>query len=324
MYYNKSLGKPLFILAPMDDVTDTAFRQIISRCASPDLCFSEFVNVDGLASTGREKLLDKLSRDPSEPPLIAHIWGLNPNNFSLIADQVSSGFLRTELGEDTEYAGIDLNMGCPVRTVIKNGACSALISNRPLAAKIIAAVKLGAAGRLPISVKTRLGYNTIDSDWTKFLLSQGLDMLTIHLRTVKEMSKVPAHYEELDRIKKERDMLSPNTLLIANGDIEDYQQGLNLVEQFGIDGVMIGRGIFKDPYVFKPNSPWEQLDSDHKIDLFRQHIELYLKTEKEPNRGLRRLNKYARIYINGFDGAKEIRERLTEANSIEQMLATLC
>lgn len=317
------MSRALFFLAPMDDVTDTVFRQVIASCAAPDMCFSEFVNVDGLASSGRQKLLEKLRRHPSEPPLVAHLWGLKPENFSLLSQQISSGALKVELGDGAKYAGIDLNMGCPVRNVTKSGACSALINNRALAGEIIDAVKQGNKGRLPISVKTRLGFNNIDAEWIRFLLGQGIDMLTVHLRTVKEMSKVPAHYEELIKIKKDRDELAPNTLLIANGDIANRDQGLELVRRYSIDGVMIGRGIFQDPYAFSPSSPWENQGRNEKVDLFRRHLRLHVRTDKDPDRGVKRLNKYARIYINGFEGAKELREALALASSVEQMLRVL-
>ncbi len=311
---------PLFILAPMDDVTDTVFRQIISSCASPDLCFSEFVNVEGLMSDGRKRLLRKLERSKDEPPLIAHLWGLNPDDFEEIADQVASGKLAKEIGLEDNFGGIDLNMGCPVRAVTRMGACSALMNNRDLAQDIIESTKKGAKGRLPISVKTRLGYSEIDPSWTQFLFSQNLDMLSIHLRTVKEMSLTNAHHEELERIKQERDSLSRGTLLIANGDILSRGQGDKLINKYGIDGVMIGRGVFHDPYAFSKESPWPKFTARERAELFMTHLKLYESWADKPNKGVSRLNKYAKIYINGFDGAKELRTELALAHSVQQML----
>ncbi len=315
----KYTTNPLFILAPMDDVTDTAFRQIVSSCAKPDLCFSEFVNVDGLMSPGRNRLFSKLEQADSEPPLVAHLWGSKPENFLDIADQVASGALAKEIGNLNNFAGIDLNMGCPARAVIKGGICSALIKNHDLAREIIEATRAGNKGRLPLSVKTRLGFEKIDPDWIRFLLGFDLDMLSVHLRTVKEMSLVPAHYEELERIVKERDELSPSTLIIANGDVQSRAQGEELIAKYGIDGVMIGRGVFHDPFVFSPKSPWTSTTKEERLKLFLKHLEIYNEWAKNPDKGVKRLNKYAKIYINGFDGAKELREKLAKANSILQM-----
>ena len=315
--------KLFFALAPMDDVTDTVFRQVISSCAPPDLCFSEFINVDGLMSPGRARLLKKLDRSPKEPPLIAHIWGLKPDNFYKIADQIASGEMANELGLDKNYAGIDLNMGCPSRQVVKTGACSALINDHDLATKIILATQKGAAGRLPVSVKTRIGYSKIEPTWTQFLLSQALDMLTVHLRTTKEMSLVEAHYDQLGRIVSERNAISPNTLLVANGDIASRQQGEALAIQYGLDGIMIGRGVFHDPFVFSSDSPWVDYPKVMRLELFKSHLELFNNWASQPDKAVRRLNKYAKIYINGFDGAKELREKIAAANTIDQMIASL-
>lgn len=315
--------KPLFILAPMDDVTDTVFRQVISACGKPDLCFSEFVNVDGLMSAGRKSLQRKLERFETEPPLVAHIWGLNPANFKKAARQLASGSLAQEIGLSTNYAGIDLNMGCPVRAVTKIGACSGLIKNRALAAEIIAAVKDGNRGRLPVSAKTRLGFGEIDPSWTEFILKQGVDMLSIHLRTVKEMSKVPAHFEELIRIKHQRDQFSPNTLLIANGDIGNIQQGQEIIKRYNIDGVMIGRGIFTDPFAFSSKIQWDDVGTSGRIGLFRKHLVLYKAWAENPDKGVKRLNKYAKIYLSGFDGAKQLREKLALVSKLDDMLTEL-
>ena len=224
------LPRPFFVLAPLDDVTDTVFRQIVASCAPPDLFFTEFVNVDGLMSPGRPKLLKKLRFTPTETPLIAQIWGLNPANFESVASQIADGSLARELGlpEGVNFAGVDLNMGCPEKSVCNNGACSALIKNPELAVEIIQAVKKGLAGRLPLSVKTRIGFNEVDMSWFETLLAQDLQMLTIHGRTRKEMSKVPAHWDVIGQVRELRDKLSPSTLIVGNGDVLTRQQGIEL------------------------------------------------------------------------------------------------
>lgn len=314
------LNKPFFVLAPMDDVTDTVFRQVINKCAPPDVCFSEFVNVDGLMSRGRPRLLPKLDLTVGEAPLIAHIWGLQPENFYQVAYQIASGKLAAELGLMKNFVGIDLNMGCPVKAVVKTGACSALIKDHDLAKDIIEATQKGANNMLPISVKTRLGYSQIEPDWIKFLLKQQLNMLSIHLRTTKEMSLVPAHYEELRWIKSLRDELAQTTLIVANGDILSRAQGLKLINDYGIDGAMIGRGVFHDPYAFSLNSPWQETTPNQKIELFKYHLELFKAWAENPDKAVKRMNKYAKIYVNGFNGAKEIREQLAQANTIKEMM----
>lgn len=317
------LKKPFFVLAPMDDVTDAVFRQVINQCAPPNLYFSEFVNVDGLSSRGRPRLLSKLDCLSTDPPLIAHIWGLNPDNFYLVAKQIASGDLANELGLSENFAGIDLNMGCPAKAVVKTGACSALIKNPDFALEIIQATKSGAGNVFPVSVKTRLGYDQINPEWIKFLLDQHLAMLSVHLRTTKELSLVPAHYKELKWIKTMRDELSPETLLVANGDILNRSAGLKLITEYGIDGAMIGRGIFQDPYAFSIDSQWTMASRQEKIDLFKYHLELFKQWADSPDKGIKRMNKYAKIYVNGFNGAKELRENIAKANTINEMLSAL-
>lgn len=319
------LPRPFFVLAPLDDVTDTVFRQIVGICAAPDLYFTEFVNVDGLMSLGRPKLLKKLRFTASEQPLIAQIWGLKPENFEVVASQIADGSLARELGlpEGVNFAGVDLNMGCPEKSVCHNGACSALIKNPELAVEIIQVVKRGLDGRLPLSVKTRIGFNEVDMSWFETLLAQHLQTLTIHGRTRKEMSKVPAHWDVIGQVRELRDKLSPKTLIVGNGDVLTRQQGIELAEKYQLDGIMIGRGIFHDPYVFAENSPWESQTREQRIELYRKHVQLFADTWKNNERPVPTLNKFCKVYINGFDGAKELREHLMAAKSTDELLDLL-
>ena len=316
------LPKPFFVLAPMDDVTDTVFRRVVAGCAAPDVFFTEFVNVDGLQSPGRTNLLKKLRFSPDEQPLVAQIWGKNPDNFYKTASELANGTFARELGLPTgvNFAGIDLNMGCPDKTVVKNGACSALINNRTLAEEIIDATKQGAGGRLPVSVKTRLGFGAIDLTWLEFLLQKKLNMVTIHLRTRKEMSLVPAHWDEAANIRELRDHIAPQTRLLGNGDVANRPQGLELAERYKLDGIMIGRGIFHDPYAFASDSPWAAMQSGARIALYSKHVKLFAETWHNGERNTALLNKFCKIYINGFDGAKELRERLMAARSTDELL----
>lgn len=335
MSYIATLPKPFFVLAPMDDVTDTVFRQIVQSTAAPDLFFTEFVNVDGLQSVGRSKLLKKLRFAETEKSLVAQLWGLQPENFRAIAEQIADGSLAHELGlpAGCNFVGVDLNMGCPAKGEVQNGTCSALIKleNRQLASDIIDATKAGLAAsagqRMPLSVKTRLGFNEVDMSWFEFLLGKELDMLSVHGRTRKEMSKVPAHWELIGQVRELRDIRcpadAPQMRIIGNGDVMTRQQGEMLAEQYGLDGIMIGRGIFQDPFVFAKNSPWESYTKAQKIALYRKQVELFAETWSTGERNIKTLNKFCKVYINGFDGAKELREQLMACNSTAELLTLL-
>jgi tRNA-dihydrouridine synthase len=310
----EQLPQPFFVLAPMDDVTDTVFRRVVGECAAPDIYFTEFVNVDALQSRGRESTLKRLKFTDKERPIIAQLWGLKPENFTKSAQDVA------EMG----YDGIDLNFGCPDKNVVRNGACSAFIQkeNWGRAQEIIEATREG-AGSLPLSVKTRLGFNDVDLEWHKFLLQQKLNALTIHGRTRKQMSKVPADWDLIGQVAALCTSLAPETKIIGNGDVLTRSQGEELARQHGIDGIMVGRGIFQDPFVFAANSPWEGFTKEQRIALYRKHVELFAATWAEGERKIHTLNKFCKIYINGFDGAKELREQLMNAESTDELLNLL-
>lgn len=303
------LPRPFLVLAPMDDVTETVFRQVIADCAAPDLFFTEFVNVDALQSAGRTAAMRRLKFTGKERPLIAQIWGKTPENFYKTARElVGMGF-----------DGVDLNMGCPDKSVVKNACCGAMIQFPDKAVEVIQATSEGLAGALPLSVKTRIGFGSYDEGWLKTLLNQKLNMLSIHFRTVKEMSKVPAHWELASDIKKLRDQIAPNTLLVGNGDVLSYAQAVAYAERYDYDGIMIGRGIFQDPFVFSVASQWDEMSALDKVGLFKKHVDLFADTWEEGERPIAPLNKFCKIYINGFDGAKEYRERLMFCKSIDQL-----
>lgn len=304
-------SKPFFILAPMYDVTDTVFRSIISDLARPDIFYTEFVNVDGLQSEGRKAILPRLKYSDKETPIIAQVWGANPENYYKTSKEL------VKLG----FAGIDINMGCPDKNVTKQSLCSALINDRELAKQIIDATKKG-AGKLPVSVKTRLGYNQVDYSWHEFLLNQNIDMLVIHGRTKKQMSKTPADWEAINEIRKLRDKISPKTKIVGNGDVISKKQGLDLAKKYKLDGIMIGRGIFHDPFVFSDNSPWEELNKEERIQIFKKHALLW-KDAYEQTKPVYILNKFCKVYINNFDGAKEIREKLMNCKNIDELISEI-
>ncbi len=297
----------------MDDVTDTVFRQIINDLSRPDVFYTEFCNVDGIQSPGRDHVIKKLKYSKKELPIVAQIWGRVPANYKKTANELVA------LG----FSGVDINMGCPAKTVTKNGCCSALIDNRELASEIIQATKSGLKGRLPLSVKTRLGKNSIDYSWIEFLLEHDLDLLTIHARTVRDMSKVPARWDAIEKVVQLRDKISPKTKIILNGDITNRDHGNELVEKYNLDGVMIGRAIFQNPFVFSEvKDIWQKYTVKQKIELFKKHIKLYSKTWGD-SRQINVLNKFCKVYIEGFDGAKEFRQELMLSSSAKELITKL-
>ncbi len=312
----QNIEKPFFVLAPMEGGTDTVFRQIVASCGRPDVMFTEFTNVEGLMSKGRDDVAIRLKFEKFEKPLIAQIWGKDPNSYFEVAKQL------VEMGFD----GIDINMGCPERTVVRNGCCSALIENHALAKEIIDAVKKGAEN-LPVSVKTRIGFKTIQTEeWLGFLLQQNLDALTIHFRTQKEMSLVPAHWEEAKMAVSMRNNISKQTVIIGNGDVMSRNQGIELAQKYSLDGIMIGRGVFHNPYVFDESVNYELQTKQEKIELLKKHLNLFEKTwkdkykvdEKTYNKLYPPLKRFFNIYISGFDGAAELRGELMFTTNIEE------
>ncbi|MEA1854592.1 tRNA-dihydrouridine synthase [Cytobacillus kochii] len=307
----RELPRPFFVLAPMEDVTDVVFRHVVSEAARPDVFFTEFTNSESYCHPdGQKSVRGRLTFTEDEQPMVAHIWGDRPENFR----EMSIGM--AELG----FKGIDLNMGCPVPNVAGNGKGSGLICRPDVAAELIAAAK---AGGLPVSVKTRLGYSEIDEwrDWLTHILKQDIANLSIHLRTREEMSKVDAHWELIPEIKKLRDEVAPDTLLTINGDIPDRQVGLELAEKYGIDGVMIGRGIFKNPFAFEKEA--KEHSSKELLDLLRLHLDLhdqYAGLELRPYTGLHR---FFKIYVRSFKGAGELRNQLMNTKSTDEARALL-
>lgn len=307
----RDLPKPFFVLAPMENATDTVFRQIVISCARPDVMFTEFTNVKGLISSGNKVVSQRLKFEPKEQPMIAQIWGTDPDAYFKAAEIVAS------MG----FSGIDINMGCPEKNIVKKGSCAGLIRNPKLAKEIISKTKLSAA-RIPISVKTRLGFTKIELDWIKFLLEQDLDALTVHLRTRKEMSKVPAHWELAADIVKLKNEVNPNTILIGNGDIKNVTEGEKICKDTGLDGIMIGRGIFHDPYAFSKDKSLHELTKEEKLELLNKHLNLFEKIWNE-EKSFHPLKRYFKIYVNGFNGASDLREKLMETTNINEAKSVL-
>lgn len=305
------LPRPFFILAPMEDVTDIVFRHVVIEAARPDVFFTEFTNTESFCHPeGIHSVRGRLTFSEDEQPIVAHIWGDKPDHFR----EMSIGM--AEMG----FKGIDLNMGCPVANVAGKGKGSGLILRPERAAEIIQAAK---AGGLPVSVKTRLGYYDIEEwrDWLKHVFEQDIANLSIHLRTRKEMSKVDAHWELIEAIKNLRDEIAPNTLLTINGDIPDRKTGLELAEKYGIDGVMIGRGIFNNPFAFE-KEPREHT-SKELLDLLRLHLTLFDKYATSETRQFKSLRRFFKIYVRSMRGASELRHQLMSTETTDEVRALL-
>ncbi|MEO5950329.1 MAG: tRNA-dihydrouridine synthase [Candidatus Saccharimonadales bacterium] len=299
-----TLPKPFFILAPMEAVTDVVFRHVVASAARPDIFFTEFTNAASYCSEkGAHSTRSRLAFTDDEQPMVAQIWGNRPDQF----EQMAKGLAKQG------YSGIDINMGCPDKSVVKGGAGSALILQPELASQLIASAKKSG---LPVSVKTRLGYSRTDEwhEWLAHILRQDIVNLTIHLRTRKEMSKVDAHFEIVSDIKKLRDEIAPQTLLTINGDIRDRQHGEELVAKYGIDGIMIGRGIFHNPFAFEVTPV--QHSREELVALLNLQLDLHDKYSSEiGERKFEPLKRFFKIYIREFDGASELREQLMHSSS---------
>jgi tRNA-dihydrouridine synthase len=303
----QTLEKPIFILAPMEDVTDTVLRQVIARYGKPTVFFTEFTNVEGMFSKGEKHVVHRLQYTEIEQPLVAQIWGSQPENFSKAARKlIAMGF-----------SGVDLNMGCPAQGPVGRGVCSGLMNNRPQAKEIIEATKEGAAGIIPVSVKTRLGFRAIDFDWIQFVLEQKPAVLTVHLRTVSERSKVPAHWDKLKTVVEMRDALSCETLIVGNGDIKSLNEARQKVAEAGADGAMIGRGIFDNPYLFSGNITLSDKTPEEKLHLLLEHMRLWQDTWGN-TKHFPILRKFFKVYANGFPGAQELRIQLMETQNPEE------
>lgn len=301
------LPKPFFVLAPMEDVTDCIFRHVVAEAGRPDVYFTEFTNSESYCHPdGIESVRGRLMFTEDEQPIVAHIWGDNPENFRKMSiDLAKMGF-----------KGIDINMGCPVPNVAQRGKGSGLILRPDVAAELIEAAK---AGGIPVSVKTRLGFADLAEwkEWLTHILKQNIANLSIHLRTRKEMSAVPAHWDLIPEIKALRDEIAPQTLLTINGDILDRQMGLELVEKYGVDGVMIGRGVFKNPFAFE-KEPREHTPKEY-LDLLKLQLDLQDQYAEQLPRSMSGLHRFFKIYVKGFRGAAELRHNLMNTKSTAEV-----
>lgn len=312
----KKEKRPILVAAPMANVTDAAFRRMLAKYGKSkkngglDVLWTEFVSCDGLCSKGKKVLMTDLIFDKSEHPIVAQFFGANPENF------YKSARLARKLGFD----GIDINMGCPDRGIMRQGGGADLINNPELAQEIIRETMRG-AGDLPVSVKTRIGFNEIGLEkWLPYLLEMDLAAITIHGRTKKEMSAVPAHWNVIAEAVKMRNESGKDTLIIGNGDVMSLGDAWDKYEKYNVDGVMIGRGIFGKPWFFDPARSGTSLKTSLKIAL--EHTLLFEKIFKG-RKNFETMKKHYRSYVSGFMNAKNIRIELMGLENLQEAKKTL-
>lgn len=321
MNFWHKLKKPIMVLAPMADVTDPAFRRVIVKYGKPDVIWTEFVSADGLFLGGFEHLIKDLAFTEEERPIVAQFFTSKPEMMEKAAE------LAVKLGFD----GIDINMGCPDKSIEKQGAGASHIKNPKLAQEIILAAKRG-AGNLPVSVKTRIGYNKNELEtWLPAILETNPAVVTVHARTRKEMSLVPARWEHIKRAVEIRDGFvdssgkKSETLIFGNGDVLDFKDADQKVKETGCDGVMLGRAIFGNPWLFNPSSRAElttgqarkEISIEEKLKVMVEHTKLF--EELLPHKSFAIMKKHYKAYVNGWDGAKELRMKLMEARDAKEV-----
>ncbi len=317
----KSATNPIWALAPMEDVTDTVFREVVLRLGHPDhypILFSEFLSTDGFCHpVGQTKVIHRFNINKSELELVkkhevkmvAQIWGTDPDKFYKTARYIA---------EETPFDGIDINMGCPMKNIIKKGACSALINTPQLAREIITATK--EASHLPLSVKTRIGFKSVvTEEWISNLLESEADALIVHGRIQKMMSEGEADWREIGKAVQLRNQINPGMKLLGNGDVTSIEESYEKVLNYGVDGVMIGRGIFGNPWLYNPG---HEPNMQEKLDALRLHATLYASTwnGEKPWSIIKR---FFKIYTNSFNGAPALRAQLMDTHNLEEVESVL-
>ncbi|MBV5315789.1 MAG: tRNA-dihydrouridine synthase [Prolixibacteraceae bacterium] len=314
----KTLPKPIFALAPMEDVTDTSFREVVARLADPNhlhILYTEFTSVDGMNHPkGKLRVGERLLVSESERQilkhkgfkLIAQIWGNKPELFHKIAQEIT---------DEYDFDGLDINMGCPVKNVVKNGCCSALIKQPELAKEIILATQEGT--HLPVSVKTRTGIKSHETEtWIEHVMVTKPAAIILHGRTQKQQSDGFADWEEIAKGARVRDQINPETLFLGNGDVSSVSHGEELCEKYRLDGVMVGRGIFHNPWFFDPQNI--TASKSDKMAQLLLHTRLF-EQNWAGKKNLNILKRFYKIYTNDFAGAAKLRADLMDAKTFEDV-----
>lgn len=306
----KKLKRPILVIAPMSGVSDEAFRLMFLKYGRPDVFWTEFVSADGLFSRGRDHCLKILKFSPSEHPIVAQVFGSNPLQFEKAAS------LIVELGFD----GIDINMGCPDTDIEKRGGGAALIKNPKLAKEIIRATKKG-AGKIPVSVKTRIGYSKNEiAQWIPAILQENIAALAVHFRTRKEMYRVPADWRLAEDIVRLRDKYSPGTIVLGNGDVKSAEEARQRAKKAGLDGIMVGRSVIGNPWFFSDRKPI----LSERLNAIIEHAGLFEEFYKEDMgengccKQFESIKKHFHSYAKGFRGAKPLRDRLMKVKNARE------
>jgi nifR3 family TIM-barrel protein len=315
MNFWQTTDRPIIALAPMEDVTDTVLRELLLGLTDPGalhVVMTEFVSTDGLVhKKARNRVIHRLQVTPEERQLlkeknvkiVAQIWGNTPENYQQVAKEIT---------EEMDFDGIDINMGCPVPKVVARGCCSGLIGNPSLAKEIIHATK--ESTHLPVSVKTRIGLKTIATEeWIGHVLETKPAALTIHGRTQKQMTQGPAIWEEIAKAARLRDQLGLDLPILGNGDILSLEEARSKCAEFGLEGAMIGRGIFENPWLFMEEQ--RERTKEEKLELLWKHTELFDRVWGD-TKNFHILRRYYSIYSKGFYGAAELRTKLMQTESI--------
>lgn len=304
------LPKPFFVMAPLANVTDAAFRRLIAKYSKPqgpNVFYTEFVSADGLAlatEEGKAKLMRDLVFSEAERPIVAQFFTATPEHMERAAA------LAQELGFD----GVDINMGCPDKTIEKQGAGAKLILNPRLARELVEAAKRGSPN-LPVSVKTRLGYTKdVLDEWLPELLKAEPAVVIVHARTRKEMSKVPARWERVKRAVDIRNEMNSKTLIVGNGDLIDISDAQAKVEASGADGAMVGRAIFGTPWLFSQ----EEKPHETRLRIAIEHTKLFEELLGDI-KNFAIMKKHFKAYVEGFPGAKELRMQLMETKTAAEV-----
>lgn len=314
----KDLQKPIFALAPMEDVTDTSFREVVARLSDPQylhILYTEFTSVDGMNHpVGKKRVGERLIVSESERQilkqknirLVAQIWGRKPELFHKIAAEITAEY---------DFDGLDINMGCPVKNVVKNGCCSALINEPRLAQEIILATK--EATSLPVSVKTRTGIKSHDTEnWIANLMETKPAAVILHGRTQKQQSDGLADWSEIANGACVCDQINPDTLFLGNGDVMSVVQGEELCRKYGLDGIMVGRGIFHNPWFFNPGKT--TFSKTEKLEQLLLHTKIF-EQNWGGKRNLNILKRFYKIYTNDFPGAAKLRADLMETKTFDEV-----
>ena len=321
MNFWQNIKKPIMVLAPLADVTDPAFRRIIAKYGKPDVMWTEFISADGLFLGGYDHLIKDLAFTEAERPLIAQFFTAKPEMMKKAA----------ELACDLGFDGIDINMGCPDKSVEKQGSGAAHIKDYKRAQEIIRAAMEGAkkdGKNLPVSIKTRIGYNKNELEtWLPALLETEPAVVTIHARTRKEMSNVPARWGHVARAIeirnnfKNKDGKGSQTLIFGNGDVVDLDDAKKKAEETGCDGVMLGRAIFGNPWLFNKEKNRENISILERLNVMVEHTKLF--EEHLPYKNFATMKKHYKAYVNGWDGAKELRMKLMETKNADEVEKTV-